>query len=524
VFRKLSQETGMKGIPVAAVKRLKSLLIHSLATTVGLASGAELWLSAQPALALNDYCQVTQADALAKESLRQAVFNNAAADDDARQQYLAVVHQHREAMVNCRRGTWPQTQAIWLRLYPCDLQPGILEAVLDRVVNLGYNQVYVEVFYGGQVLLPEADNRTAWPSVVQSTGYERRDLLAEAIQKGRERGLDVYAWMFTLNFGYSYGQRPDRQPVLALNGRGQTTSAFAKSGSSSNPDEVFVDPYHPQARRDYGQMLQAVLQRRPDGVLFDYVRYPRGVGAHSVVDRVDDLWIYGQASRDTFLQRAVNQQGLELMRRFISRGELVDQDIDDVRALYPNEPEPLWQSRTPSPPKAADAEPIAAATLRPQLQTELWQLSVAHAVQGVIDFLNEAVTIASHNSVPAGAVFFPSGNQLVGTGGYDSRLQYWDRFPTSISWHPMAYSVCGNTGCILNDVRRVLSMAGPGAENYIVPALAGIWGQSTYNRPALEVQMQALRQATPQINAVSHFAYSWQDPEFDRVRKFCSLP
>jgi hypothetical protein len=57
-----------------------------------------------------------------------------------------------------------------------------------------------------------------------------------------------------------------------------------------------------------------------------------------------------------------------------------------------------------------------------------------------------------------------------------------------------------------------------------VPALAGIWGQSTYNRPALEVQMEALRRAAPRINAVSHFAYSWQDPEFDRVRKFCSLP
>jgi uncharacterized lipoprotein YddW (UPF0748 family) len=70
-----------------------------------------------------------------------------------------------------------------------------------------------------------------------------------------------------------------------------------KSGSSSNPDEVFVDPYHPQARSDYGQMLQAVLQRRPDGVLFDYVRYPRGVGPNSVADEVDDLWIYGQASR-----------------------------------------------------------------------------------------------------------------------------------------------------------------------------------------------------------------------------------
>jgi hypothetical protein len=35
--------------------------------------------------------------------------------------------------------------------------------------------------------------------------------------------------------------------------------------------------------------------------------------------------------------------------------------------------------------------------------------------------------------------------------------------------------------------------------------------------------MQGLRLAAPQINAVSHFAYSWQDPGFDRDRKFCRL-
>jgi hypothetical protein len=120
-------------------------------------------------------------------------------------------------------------------------------------------------------------------------------------------------------------------------------------------------------------------------------------------------------------------------------------------------------------------------------------------------------------------VFFPEGNQTVGTGGYDSRLQYWERFPTWMTWHPMAYGVCGHTGCILDGVRRVQTMVPSGAAPTITPALAGIWGQSTYNRPALETQMEALRRSSPEITSVSHFAYSWQDPEFDRARKFCSL-
>lgn len=501
-------------------RHLKPLAIQGLALAAGLVSLGVMPLVPGQANNLNAYCQVSQDSALAKEELRKAAFDG---DQTAQQQYEAMVRQHTEDLQRCRRQGWPQQQAVWLRLYPCDLQPGVLEAVFDRIVNLGYNEVYVEVFYGGQVLLPQADNPTVWPSVVQKAGYERRDLFAEALEKGRHRGLKVDAWVFALNFGYSYGMRADREHVLALNGRGQTTYTYAKSGASSNPDEVFVDPYHPQARADYARLMQAIVQRRPDGVLFDYIRYPRGVGPNSVADSVDDLWIYGQASRDALLRRALNRQGQELIRRYISRGHLVDRDILDVREMYPDEAEPLWQSRTPSPPLQNGETRPSAAALRPQLQTELWQLSVAHAVQGVVDFLAEAGDQVQRNGIRAGAVFFPDGNQTVGTGGYDSRLQYWERFPTSMSWHPMAYAVCGHTGCILDGVRRVLGMIPENSAPPVVPALAGIWGQATYNRPALETQMEALRRAAPEIKAVSHFAYSWQDPEFDRVRKFCSL-
>lgn len=494
-------------------------LILGLGWAASLMSGGAM---VPPALALdlNPYCQVSQEAATAKETLRKAAFSG---DPQAQARYQAVVRQHGEEVRRCRSRTWPSRQAVWVRLYPCDLQPGVLEAVMDRVVNLGYNEVYVEAFYGGQVLLPKADNPTIWPSVVQAAGYERRDLLAEAIAKGRDRGLKVDAWLFTLNFGYSYGLRDDREEVLALNGQGHSTFTYAKSGASSNPDEVFVDPYHPQAWSDYSQMLGAVLRRQPDNVLFDYVRYPRGVGPNSVADSVDDLWIYGQASRDALFQRASNNQGLELMRRYISRGYLIDADIDDVRSLYPNEPEPLWQSRSPSPPRQPSQAPPTAPSLRPQLQAELWQLTVAHAVQGVVDFLNQAQAQVQRMGLGAGAVFFPEGNQTVGTGGFDSRLQYWQRFPTTLAWHPMAYAVCGHTGCILDGIRRVVELAPSPNSPLIMPAIAGVWGKPTYNRPALETQMEAIQRAVPEIQAISHFAYSWQDAEFDRVRKFCYL-
>ncbi|NJO81099.1 MAG: hypothetical protein HC827_23085, partial [Cyanobacteria bacterium RM1_2_2] len=121
----------------------------------------------------------------------------------------------------------------------------------------------------------------------------------------------------------------------------------------------------------------------------------------------------------------------------------------------------------------------------------------------------------------AGAVFFPDGNQTVGAQGFDSRLQPWDRFPSTIEWHPMTYAICEDASCVAAQVQRVTAQAPTGT--HIQPALAGTWGQTLHQHPPLEKQLQAIRQTSPQIQAVSHFAFSWQEPEFDRNRKFCQL-
>lgn len=463
---------------------------------------------------LNQYCQFSQAEVDAKEALRQQAANG---DAVAIAQYGDLIKRHTDMLHSCRQRQWPRQQAIWLRLYPCDLRPGVLDALMDRLVNLGYTEAYVEVFYNGQLLIPQQDNHTVWPSVVQQRGYENRDLLADAISTGHKRGLKVYAWMFTMNFGYSYGQRRDRQQVLARNGLGETTSAFASRGGSNNPEEIFIDPYNYQAQNDYLRMLQLVLKRQPDGVLFDYIRYPRGTGSNSVAGQVSDLWIYGSAAQNSLIQRALNNKGRALIQQFLNRGYLIDNDLERVDNQFPNEVEPLWQSRRQS----GSTSDVPASVRRPGLQLELWRLSVAHAVQGVIDFLNTAAQPVKQQNIPVGAVFFPTANQPVGTQGYDSRLQHWNRFSKSITWHPMAYSICGSTRCIVQDVQMVLRQ---NSASNVRPALAGVWGQSISNRPSLEAQMAAIQQAAPNINSVSHFAYSWQDPEFDRVRKFCTLP
>ena len=458
------------------------------------------------------YCQLPATAKQEKETLLQSALKG---DKDAENDYKALLTQHSEQLRECRSRTWPEVQAIWLRLYPCDVQPGALDNIMDNIVNRGYNQVYVEVFYDGQVLLPASANPTVWPAVVRIAGGENTDLLAQAIQKGRERGLKVYAWMFLMNFGYSYALRPDRESVIGRNGKGET-SLYVVDNSS----QVFIDPYNLQAKRDYYQLVQEVIRRRPDGVLFDYVRYPRGLGSASIVNKVQDLWIYSDAAQQALFRRALNNKGLELIRRFLNKGYVTVRDVEAVDKLYPQEGEPLWQGRTPPPPPPPSSPRPTAAQRKAQLQWELWQLSVAHSLQGILDFVAVATSPLQQQGMRAGAVFFPDANQTVGQG-YDSRLQPWDQFPTTLEWHPMSYAVCGNVSCITTLVQRVVSQAP--ANTQVIPAIAGVWGQPISNRPSLEAQMQAIRQVAPQIRGVSHFAYSWQEPQSDSDRKSCRL-
>ncbi len=332
------------------------------------------------------FCHSQPGEAKAKLKLLRAAI---AGDTAAQQAYDQQVAADARDLQQCRSRTWPQNQAIWLRLHECDLEPGVLDTLLDRIVSRGYNQVYVEVFYNGRVLLPSANNPTTWTSEIRNPKYAKRDLLAEAIKKGRARGLKVYAWMFSLNYGHQYGQRSDRNSVLARNGQGKTSLTLLDYADpninldNGDIDRAFVDPYNPQARQDYARMLEAILQRQPDGVLFDYIRYPRQTGGASVSSKLSDLWVFGNSSRQALINRATNQKGQAVIQHYLQQGSISAGTLKSFDAQYPKEKAALWQGRNI--PKGK-LPPVGIRATR--LNRDLWLLSVAHAYQGIVDYLS----------------------------------------------------------------------------------------------------------------------------------------
>jgi len=454
------------------------------------------------------YCQFAPAETEAKEKLLRRSLD----DSSMKIAYDAIIQKHSEMLQLCRSQTWPQDQAVWLRLYPCDASPGSLDYVLDRIVNLGYNKIHLEVFYDSQVLLPSGANPTPWTSVVHSPEKQDVDLLQQTIDRAHQRGLKVYAWLFTMNFGYTYAQRSDRADTLARNGTGQDTLTFVHDRS-----QAFVDPYSRQAQTDYYNLVQEVLKRQPDGILFDYIRYPRGVGGQSYVHNVRDLWIYSESSLNALYNRASNQKGQAVIKKYVDTGNITVSDIKAIDLQFPEETYAKWQGR-----RNLSNDKAAIESRRNNLQRDLWFFSVAHAAQGIIDFLSFAAKPAQERNLPAGAVFFPDANRLVGTTAFDSRLQAWDKFPADLEWHPMAYKVCGEkTNCITDQVETVIKSANQ--KTTVIPALAGAWGKVYRQHPPLETQIEALRKTTPQINSMSHFSYAWQEPERDRQRRACNF-
>ncbi|MGQ9864700.1 MAG: hypothetical protein ACUVSQ_00195 [Pseudanabaenaceae cyanobacterium] len=463
--------------------------------------GAIAVFGGRPALGFP--CRVPPLEIISKENARQsyaiALSQNHPDLPQREQEYRQWVHRHATALAQCRERHWPRTFGVWLRVYPCDLRPGALEAILDRVVNHGYNRVYLNVFYNGQVLLPARQNPTVWPSVVGESA-PHGDLLTRSLALGKQRGLAVHAWMFANNTGPQYIRRADRQDTAVRNGYNETSLQDVRAlPEVLQSQQGFVDPYHPQVRADLRTLVQAIAQRRPDGLAIDYLRYPNRTDPW--ITDVRDMPIYGAASYQALLQRTT-PAGANLLYAFLASGR------PPLANLAVNTP--LWQlPGQVSPVRFRD---------RVALTAQLWNLAIAHAHQGLVDFLTTISEPARAQNIPVSAVFFPWGDRQQ-ENRVDPRLQPWPKFRQVQEWAPMAYTTCLGTGCLRAEIGQTLARAPQNLR--VCPVLAGKWGQSLGDRPPLETQLYDVHQSFPALDCLSHFVYAWLDGAEDRARRSC---
>ncbi|MGD1953395.1 MAG: glycoside hydrolase family 10 protein [Leptolyngbyaceae cyanobacterium] len=169
-----------------------------------------------------------------------------------------------------------------------------LTQVFDRLAAAGINTVFFETVNAGYPIYP---SRIA-PQ--QNPLTRHWDPLAAAVRLGKERGIEVHAWIWLFAAGNRRHNAllnlPANYPGPLINANPGWTG-YDRRGQMFplGQDKPFLDPANPEVRSYIMRMLQEIADNYDvDGIQFDYVRYPfQDPGA-------DRTYGYGTASRLRF--------------------------------------------------------------------------------------------------------------------------------------------------------------------------------------------------------------------------------
>ncbi|NEQ51783.1 MAG: family 10 glycosylhydrolase, partial [Leptolyngbya sp. SIO3F4] len=282
--------------------RFEGALLHGYAST----QPAELALSAirtegSLSASLGGSGLVTPLTHPALETARQTL--NDWSDLLARRDYGIA----RQRWIEARRALWnafpvdqslaqAEVRAMWLdrgTIVRAGSETELAE-VFDRLAAAGINTVFFEAINAGYPIYP---SRIA-PQ--QNPLTRHWDPLASAVKLGKERGIEVHAWVWLFAAG---NRRHNALLNLSANYPGPLINAnpgwaaYDRRGRivPVGQDKPFLDPANPEVRSYLMRMLQELVSNYDvDGVHFDYVRYPfQDPGA-------DRTYGYGTAARLKF--------------------------------------------------------------------------------------------------------------------------------------------------------------------------------------------------------------------------------
>ncbi len=231
-----------------------------------------------------------------------------------------VAHANRPVAGNSIR-----RKGLWIRPYRGDLSGLHVLEVLDNAQTMGITEIYVEAFQAGKLqykspsgVFPLATAEPAGkPSADQPAAGQDIQLLEVYSREARRRGMKVYAWLHTLNFGQAYGEaHPDQ---LVRDGWGRMSGAAEKQSWR-------VSPSHPEVRRRLNLMAwELASSGLVDGIQLDYIRYPVRLKDGDVDPSPDprNFWGYSASQFQSFFAENPAYD-TDAMRTFLSAGSAGD--------------------------------------------------------------------------------------------------------------------------------------------------------------------------------------------------------
>jgi uncharacterized lipoprotein YddW (UPF0748 family) len=376
-------------------------------------------------------------------------------------------------------------QGLWIRPYRGDLTGLHVLEVLDNAQARGITEIYVEAFQGGKLHYKSPSGLFPLATPASATAPEV-ELLKVYSREARRRGMKVYAWLHSLNFGQPYGEAHPEQ--LVRDGFGRTSGASEKLSWR-------VSPTHPEVRRRLNLMAwELATSGMVDGIQLDYIRYPVRLKDGDVDPSADprNFWGYSDHQMQTFFT------------------ENPAYDTDAMRAYL----------STGIAPDGREGEYL-----------DVWKRWLAREVEELIGGIRQR----TQGRVRLSMAFFP--NYYFHTN--DTRLQESKRwFHLFDDLSPMCYSYYLDTypgpygdyniNRELTVVEEGLAQLPPGKRPALVPTLVedapGTPATASLHHRIFREQIAYLRGrmldgAYPSLTGLAYFTYGWLFPEHEARRK-----
>lgn len=161
-----------------------------------------------------------------------------------------------------------EVRGIWLTNIDSDVlfSRQRLSGALERLARLHFNAVYPTVWNGGYTLYPSTVARkVVGRSLPLEPGLQQRDLLAEVVTQGHQRGLQVIPWFEFGLMAPANSELARRHPDWITRRRDGTE--IVKEGQDNR---VWLNPFHPQVQQFIVDLVAEIVSiYQVDGIQLD---------------------------------------------------------------------------------------------------------------------------------------------------------------------------------------------------------------------------------------------------------------
>lgn len=174
-----------------------------------------------------------------------------------------------------------EDRAAWIR--PVEKSRAEIEKVLDDLLSVNINKLYVEIDYDGHLIFPSSNGL-----VTLNPAFNGLDVLGTYVEEGKKRNIEIHAWGKTLFV------RPPQHIALPREQEATDDTSYAqtwdmykngwlmanKQGKHLFRDSAYVhfyflSPSHPEAMSWLAGVYREIAEKYDvDGIQVDYVRYP----------------------------------------------------------------------------------------------------------------------------------------------------------------------------------------------------------------------------------------------------------